>query len=58
MGLVGAADEVGLGISQFVSVGNKIDVGGNDLLLAWAADPCSQAIAGYLESIGDRELRG
>jgi acyl-CoA synthetase (NDP forming)/L-amino acid N-acyltransferase YncA len=53
VGLVAAADEVGLGISQFVSVGNKIDVGGNDLLLAWAADARSQVIAGYLESIGD-----
>ena len=28
-----------LGISQFVSVGNKADVSGNDLLLAWEDDP-------------------
>ena len=51
--LLTAADEVGLGISQFVSIGNKIDVGGNDLLLAWNADPRTRVIAGYLESIGD-----
>jgi acyl-CoA synthetase (NDP forming)/GNAT superfamily N-acetyltransferase len=51
--LLAAADEVGLGVSQFVSVGNKIDIGGNDLLLAWDGDPQTRVIAGYLESIGD-----
>jgi acyl-CoA synthetase (NDP forming)/GNAT superfamily N-acetyltransferase len=51
--LLTAADAVGLGVSQFVSVGNKIDVGGNDLLLAWDADPGIRVIAGYLESVGD-----
>jgi acyl-CoA synthetase (NDP forming)/GNAT superfamily N-acetyltransferase len=51
--LLTSAGDVGLGISQFVSVGNKIDVGGNDLLLAWDADPRTRVIAGYLESIGD-----
>ena len=53
VGLLAAADAVGLGISQFVSVGNKADVGGNDLLLAWAEDPGTQVIAMYLESVGD-----
>lgn len=53
VGLVAAADASGLGISQFVSVGNKIDVGGNDLLMAWAHDPWTRVIAMYLESIGD-----
>lgn len=52
-GLLTAADDLGLGFSQFVSVGNKIDVGGNDLLLAWDADPRTKVIAGYLESVGD-----
>ncbi|MEO9139824.1 MAG: GNAT family N-acetyltransferase [Jatrophihabitans sp.] len=51
--LLAAADAAGLGTSQFVSVGNKIDVGGNDLLLAWEADPRTRVIAGYLESVGD-----
>jgi acyl-CoA synthetase (NDP forming)/GNAT superfamily N-acetyltransferase len=51
--LMMAADEIGLGVSQFVSVGNKADVGGNDLMLAWAADPRTSVIGMYLESIGD-----
>jgi acyl-CoA synthetase (NDP forming)/GNAT superfamily N-acetyltransferase len=53
VGLVAAAAEQGLGISQFVSVGNKADVGGNDLLLAWADDPRTYVIGMYLESVGD-----
>jgi acyl-CoA synthetase (NDP forming)/GNAT superfamily N-acetyltransferase len=51
--LLTAADRLGLGVSQFVSVGNKADVGGNDLMLAWADDPRSRVIGMYLESIGD-----
>ena len=53
VGLLAAAADQGLGVSQFVSVGNKADVGGNDLLLAWAEDPQTQVIAMYLESVGD-----
>jgi acyl-CoA synthetase (NDP forming) len=48
-----AMDEFGLGVSQFVSVGNKADVGGNDLLLAWERDSHTDVIAMYLESVGD-----
>ena len=33
------AGELGIGISQFVSVGNKADVSGNDLLQYWEDDP-------------------
>ncbi|TAM86344.1 MAG: GNAT family N-acetyltransferase [Jatrophihabitans sp.] len=51
--LLAAAARVHLGVGQFVSIGNKSDVGGNDLLLAWDADPKVRVIAGYLESIGD-----
>ncbi len=51
--LVEAADEAGFGVSQMVSVGNKADVGGNDLLLAWEEDPRTQVIGMYLESVGD-----
>lgn len=53
MALLTAADAAGLGVSQFVSIGNKIDVGGNDLLLAWESDPHTRVIVGYLESVGD-----
>jgi acyl-CoA synthetase (NDP forming)/GNAT superfamily N-acetyltransferase len=51
--LLDAAARSGLGIAQFVSVGNKADVSGNDLLLAWESDPKIDVIATYLESIGD-----
>ncbi len=42
----------GLGISSFVSLGNKADVSGNDLLCAWGDDPATRVILLYLESIG------
>jgi acetyl coenzyme A synthetase (ADP forming)-like protein len=48
-----AAGRRGMGISQFVSVGNKADISGNDLLLTWGTDPDTHVIAMYLESIGD-----
>ena len=51
--VLAAADQVGLGASQMVSVGNKADVGGNDLLPAWQEDPDTRVIALYLESVGD-----
>jgi acetyl coenzyme A synthetase (ADP forming)-like protein len=42
-----------LGLSSFVSVGNKVDVSGNDLLEYWAADENTKVIALYLESFGE-----
>ncbi|MFO7549667.1 MAG: GNAT family N-acetyltransferase [Acidimicrobiia bacterium] len=42
-----------LGISQFVSVGNKADISSNDLLLAWEDDPTTDVILLYLESFGN-----
>lgn len=47
------ATELNLGISSFVSVGNKADVGGNDLLLFWEEDPNTDVILLYLESFGN-----
>lgn len=47
------AEELGIGIHQFVSVGNKADVSGNDLLLYWADDPEIRVILMYLESFGN-----
>ncbi len=47
------ACNTGLGISQFISVGNKADVSGNDLLLAWEDDPQTDVILLYLESFGN-----
>ncbi|MEP7324963.1 MAG: acetate--CoA ligase family protein [Gemmatimonadota bacterium] len=47
------AQEYGIGISQFVSVGNKPDVSGNDLLLHWEHDPAVGIILMYVESFGN-----
>jgi succinyl-CoA synthetase alpha subunit len=35
---------LGIGLSSFVSVGNKADVSGNDLLAYWAEDPRTTAV--------------
>jgi acetyl coenzyme A synthetase (ADP forming)-like protein len=51
--LMSRAGELGIGISQFVSVGNKADVSGNDLLQYWADDPQTDVILFYLESFGN-----
>ncbi len=42
-----------LGVSSFVSVGNKADVSGNDLLAYWADDPRTRVVLLYLESFGN-----
>jgi acetyl coenzyme A synthetase (ADP forming)-like protein len=42
-----------IGISTFVSAGNKADVSGNDLLAYWKDDPRTQVVALYLESFGN-----
>ncbi len=46
-------DRLGLGIATFVSVGNKADISGNDLLLYWENDPDTDVILMYLESFGN-----
>lgn len=42
-----------VGISTFISVGNKADVSSNDLLAYWADDPHTDVIVLYLESFGN-----
>jgi acyl-CoA synthetase (NDP forming)/RimJ/RimL family protein N-acetyltransferase len=42
-----------LGLASFVSVGNKADVSGNDMLHWWADDPDTTVIGMYLESFGN-----
>lgn len=51
--LMARAGQLGLGISSFVSVGNKSDVSGNDLLQHWDEDPETDVILLYLESFGN-----
>lgn len=53
MAILDYARDSGIGISHFVSVGNKADVSGNDLLLAWEDDPQTDVILLYLESFGN-----
>ena len=43
----------GLGLSSFVSAGNRADVSANDLLQYWEADQATSLILLYLESIGN-----
>ncbi|MGH8828892.1 MAG: GNAT family N-acetyltransferase, partial [Jiangellaceae bacterium] len=43
----------GLGLSTFVSAGNRADVSGNDLLQYWQDDPATEVVLLYLESIGN-----
>jgi acetyl coenzyme A synthetase (ADP forming)-like protein len=47
------ATHLNIGISTFVSVGNKADVAGDDLLLFWEGDPNTDVILLYLESFGN-----
>jgi acetyl coenzyme A synthetase (ADP forming)-like protein len=47
------AGTLGIGISSFVSAGNKADVSGNDLLEFWRDDPDTGVILMYLESFGN-----
>ncbi|MGW5054433.1 bifunctional acetate--CoA ligase family protein/GNAT family N-acetyltransferase [Actinokineospora sp. NPDC004072] len=43
----------GLGLSTFVSAGNRADVSGNDLLQYWETDPNTDVVLLYLESFGN-----
>jgi acyl-CoA synthetase (NDP forming)/GNAT superfamily N-acetyltransferase len=43
----------GAGIAAFVSLGDKIDISGNDMLLVWDRDPQVDVVALCLESVGN-----
>jgi acetyl coenzyme A synthetase (ADP forming)-like protein len=47
------AAEYGIGIHNFISVGNKPDVSGNDLLEAWEQDERTRVVLMYMESFGN-----
>ncbi|MCX6639724.1 MAG: acetate--CoA ligase family protein [bacterium] len=47
------ADDLNLGLSMFVSVGNKVDIGGSDVLEYWAQDERTKVILLYLEDFGN-----
>ncbi len=51
--LLRKAREVSLGVSWFVSLGDKSDISGNDLLQFWEHDEHTTVIAMYTESFGN-----
>ncbi|MEZ5142352.1 MAG: acetate--CoA ligase family protein [Acidimicrobiales bacterium] len=51
--LVEWTNRLGIGVSSFVSIGNKADVSGNDLLQYWEDDDGTDVILMYLESFGN-----
>ena len=53
LAVVEQARERGLGLSAFVSLGNKADVSSNDLLEYWEDDAATTVVALYLESFGN-----
>ncbi|WP_080637021.1 bifunctional acetate--CoA ligase family protein/GNAT family N-acetyltransferase [Salinispora vitiensis] len=51
--LLAEVERRGLGLSSFVSAGNRADVSGNDLLQYWQDDPNTDVILLYLETFGN-----
>ena len=47
------AATLGLGLSSFVSIGNRPDVSANDVLEYWQDDPSTDIVLLYLESFGN-----
>ncbi|HUP46856.1 MAG TPA: GNAT family N-acetyltransferase [Thermoanaerobaculia bacterium] len=47
------ARNLNIGFSTFISVGNKADVSGNDLIQYWAEDPKTDVMLLYMESFGN-----
>ena len=53
LALLERAEATGLGVTSFVSVGNKADVSSNDLLEWWEDDDATEMVILYLESFGN-----
>lgn len=53
LAIIDEARERGLGLSTFVSVGNKADLSANDFLQYWDKDPATDVVLLYLESFGN-----
>jgi acyl-CoA synthetase (NDP forming)/GNAT superfamily N-acetyltransferase len=51
--LVDHLSRLGIGISSFASVGDKLDVSGNDMLLWWERDGRTRLAVLYVESFGN-----
>lgn len=53
LALLERAEASGLGLTSFVSIGNKADVSSNDLLEWWEDDEATEIVMLYLESFGN-----
>ena len=53
LAVIEAAESRGIGLSAFVSIGNKADVSSNDLLERFEVDDATNLVALYLESFGN-----
>ena len=53
LALLEATEARGLGLSAFVSIGNKADLSSNDLLEWWEDDPATDVVLLYVESFGN-----
>jgi acyl-CoA synthetase (NDP forming)/GNAT superfamily N-acetyltransferase len=51
--ILGGLSDRGLGLSTFVSAGNRADLSGNDLLQYWQTDPDTDVVLLYLETFGN-----
>ncbi|SHK27838.1 Acyl-CoA synthetase (NDP forming) [Pseudonocardia thermophila] len=51
--ILASAKQRGLGLSTFVSAGNRADLSGNDLLQYWQTDPNTEVVLLYLETFGN-----
>ena len=53
LAIIEHANRLGMGLSSFISIGNKADLSGNDFLQYWEDDPSTDVLALYLESLGN-----
>jgi acyl-CoA synthetase (NDP forming)/GNAT superfamily N-acetyltransferase len=51
--LLGHLSRLGIGVSSFVSVGDKYDVSPNDMLMWWEQDDVTRLVFLYVESFGN-----
>ncbi len=53
--ILALARSLGLGLSAFVSLGNRVDVSVNDLLEHWCEDAATDVVLMYIESFGNMQ---
>ncbi|MBX7161951.1 MAG: GNAT family N-acetyltransferase, partial [Acidimicrobiia bacterium] len=53
IGVLDYLRSLNLGVSQFVSLGNRVDVSSNDLLAYWEQQEATRVVLLYLESFGN-----